>query len=131
MAISLIPLILTIVLIIYIIRSAALLRLVTSLDSDTLQQAIENAESSNEIAENLRTKILSRLNEIGSDDELQLKLLFQQIDADGSDLLSRTEFQEFLGNALTQFTLSLSLSLSLTHLLTNPLHQLLSYPLTH
>ena len=124
MAISLIPLILTIVLIIYIIRSAALLRLVTSLDSDTLQQAIENAESSNEIAENLRTKILSRLNEIGSDDELQLKLLFQQIDADGSDLLSRTEFQEFLGNALTQFTLSVSLSL--THLLTNPL-----YPLTH
>ena len=124
MAISLIPLILTIVLIIYIIRSAALLRLVTSLDSDTLQQAIENAESSNELAENLRTKILSRLNEIGSDDELQLKLLFQQIDADGSDLLSRTEFQEFLGNALTQFTLSVSLSL--THLLTNPL-----YPLTH
>jgi hypothetical protein len=115
MAISLIPLILTIVLIIYIIRSAALLRLVTSLDSDTLQQAIENAESSNEIAENLRTKILSRLNEIGSDDELQLKLLFQQIDADGSDLLSRTEFQEFLGNALTQFTLSLSLSHSLTY----------------
>jgi len=127
MAISLIPLILTIVLIIYIIRSAALLRLVTSLDSDTLQQAIENAESSNEIAENLRTKILSRLNEIGSDDELQLKLLFQQIDADGSDLLSRTEFQEFLGNALTQFTLSLSLSLSLTYLLTHSIN----YSVTH
>ena len=125
MAISLIPLILTIVLIIYIIRSAALLRLVTSLDSDTLQQAIENAESSNEIAENLRTKILSRLNEIGSDDELQLKLLFQQIDADGSDLLSRTEFQEFLGNALTQFTLSLSLSL--TYLLTHSIN----YSVTH
>ena len=104
MAISLIPLILTIVLIIYIIRSAALLRLVTSLDADTLQEAIENAESSNEIADNLRTKILSRLNEIGSDFELQLKILFQQIDEDGSDLLSRAEFQEFLGNALTQFT---------------------------
>jgi hypothetical protein len=38
MAISLIPLILTIVLIIYIIRSAALMRLLTSLDADTLQK---------------------------------------------------------------------------------------------
>lgn len=104
MAISLIPLILTIVLIIYIIRSAALLRLVTSLDADTLQEAIENAESSNEIADNLRTKILSRLNEIGSDDELQLKILFQQIDEDGSDLLSRAEFQEFLGNMKITFS---------------------------
>ncbi len=130
MAISLIPLILTIVLIIYIIRSAALLRLVTSLDADTLQESIENAESSNEIADNLRTKILSRLNEIGSDDELQLKILFQQIDEDGSDLLSRAEFQEFLGNALTHL-LTHSINYSITHSLTNSLSLYHIHSLTH
>ncbi len=121
MAISFIPFVLSIIMIVYIIRSAALLRLVTDLDSDTLQEAIENTETSTELADNLRSKILSRLKEIGSDVELQLKYLFQKIDEDGSDLLSRSEFQEFLSkwNALTHcLTHSLTHSLSYSHTLT-------------
>lgn len=97
MAISFVPFILCIIMIVYIIRSAALLRLVTSLDSDKLQEAIENTEISTELADNLRSKILTRLKEIGTDVEIQLKYLFQQIDEDGSELLSRSEFQDFLG----------------------------------
>jgi hypothetical protein len=79
----------------YTVKCAALLRAVTSINNDAMQEIIEHSEETRMLGENMRKLMLDKLHTMG-DPELQLKALFDEIDDNGSNLLSRREFQIFL-----------------------------------
>ena len=94
---SLLPILLSLFFFIQVVRRAAILRCVSMLDGDVIEEVIEQSQESTHIATFLREKIIARLKKLG-DPENSLKQLFNEIDLDGSNLLSRQEFQLFLGN---------------------------------
>lgn len=92
---TIIPALLSMVLSFYSVRCAALLKAVSTLDKDIVEELLEDAEAAKNLSISLREKILSRLESVESPEE-ELKVLFQEIDINNSKSLSRSEFQIFL-----------------------------------
>ena len=67
-------------------QAASLLRSITTLDGLTVEEIIEHAESSHDLGQQIKHKILSRL-EIFGDPAENLEKLFRTIDKDGSGVL--------------------------------------------
>ncbi len=79
----------------YIVKVSALLSAITQVDNNTMLEIIEQTEGTRLLGQTLRQRILEKLHSMG-DPEAQLKVLFDEIDDNGSNLLSRHEFTVFL-----------------------------------
>ena len=77
-----------------VVRSTVLLQAVTHLDTDVLYEVLEISESSRDLGRLVQQKMLRRLTSLG-EPEKHLRLLFDEIDVDGSQVLSRDEFISF------------------------------------
>jgi Ca2+-binding EF-hand superfamily protein len=77
-----------------IVRSTVLLKAVTKLDTDVLEEVLEHGETSKELGLQVKQKMIRRLSSLG-EPEQHLRLLFNEIDVDGSQVLSREEFLSF------------------------------------
>ena len=84
-----------VILYLYIVKVAALLGAVTHCDNDAMLEIIEQTEGTRLLGQQMRTRMLEKLTAMG-DPEGQLKTLFNEIDENDSNLLSRSEFQIFL-----------------------------------
>ena len=87
----------------YSVRVASLLLAVTQIDHDAVEEILEQTESAKFLREEMREKIVARLEEIG-DPRKELQELFKSIDDNGSGLLSRSEFQLFLNELQITFS---------------------------
>jgi len=87
----------------YSVRVASLLLAVTQIDHDAVEEILEQTESAKFLREEMREKIVARLEEIG-DPRKELQELFKAIDDNGSGLLSRSEFQLFLNELQITFS---------------------------
>jgi len=90
-----IPGFLSIFLYMYVVRTSALLNSVTTFDNDSMLETIEQTDGTRLLGITMRESMLAKLHAMG-DPETQLKVLFDEIDDNGSNLLSRSEFQIFL-----------------------------------
>ena len=81
----------------YIVKCMALLEAVTNLDSDAVEEILDQTESSKSLSREMREKMLTQLLDMG-DPETEMKALFDKIDDNHSELLSRSEFQIFLNS---------------------------------
>jgi Ca2+-binding EF-hand superfamily protein len=77
-----------------ITKSAVLLKCITKLDTDVLEEVLESAEESKDLGLQVKDKMMKKLSDMG-DPETALRLLFEEIDVDGSEVLSREEFHDF------------------------------------
>ena len=93
--VSLLPGLLSAILYMYCVKTAALLRSVVDIDSDAMLEIIEQTEGTRYLGAMMRSRMLDRLREMGNPEE-ELKALFEEIDDNNSNLLSRREFQIFL-----------------------------------
>ena len=91
---SIVPYLLSALLLSYAILVACLMRCVCALDSNIISEVIEQSENAKMISENLRNTIISRLDVDRPEDTLLE--LFNAIDDDDSKSLSRKEFRRFL-----------------------------------
>lgn len=89
-----IPGFLSIFLYMYIVRTSSLLSSVTTFDNDSMLETIEQTDGTRLLGISMRDSMLAKLHAMG-DPETQLKVLFDEIDDNGSNLLSRNEFQIF------------------------------------
>lgn len=87
----------------YSVRVASLLQAVTQIDHDAVEEILEQTEGAKHLQQEMREKILAKLEEIG-DPRLELNNLFRSIDDNGSGLLSRNEFQLFLNELNITFS---------------------------
>jgi Ca2+-binding EF-hand superfamily protein len=92
---SLLPGVLSMALYMYCVRTAALLRSIVEVDTDAMLEIIEQTEGTRFLGQMMRTRMLEKLRDMG-DPEQELKVLFEEIDDNNSNLLSRREFQIFL-----------------------------------
>jgi hypothetical protein len=65
------------------------------IDSDAMLEIIEQTEGTRYLGAMMRSRMLDRLREMGNPEQ-ELKALFEEIDDNNSNLLSRREFQIFL-----------------------------------
>jgi hypothetical protein len=101
---SALPGLLSVGLFILIVKSAAFLRAITTLDGECVHQTIEQAEASNELALTLRATMLQALgyrrglSRSGkySREITELRSLFKEAHDDEASVLTRLEFQIFL-----------------------------------
>ncbi len=77
-----------------ITKSAVLLKCITKLDTDVLEEVLESAEESRDLGLQVKDKMMKKLSDMG-DPQTALRLLFEEIDVDGSEVLSREEFHDF------------------------------------
>jgi hypothetical protein len=98
--ITILPGIFCLFLYIYLIKVTALLRAITHVDSDIVESTIEVAENSKTLSNQMRSKILDKLEDYVLDDNSsnhdKLEILINEIDEDESRTLSRGELQLFL-----------------------------------
>jgi len=85
---------LSIALLSYSVSCASLLRCICSIDSDSMNSVVEQTDDAKNLAEQIRRLIVRRLDDSNPEDTL--KKLFNEIDEDNSNLLSRIEFRRFL-----------------------------------
>jgi len=97
---AIVPGILSFLVYIYVTKVAALLKSVVSIDNDLLEQTTEQTEDSRRLGIAMKEKLLERLEFIGKAEgnspDQQLRELFDEIDDNGSQQLSREEFKVFL-----------------------------------
>eukprot|EP01036_Dinobryon_divergens_P022202 gene22202-30442_t len=80
----------------HVMKSAAILKAVYVLDNEAMLEVLEQCEGSDKLGEEVREKLLSRLQVDNGDPFLNLKRLFNEIDDDGSHRLSRIEFEDLM-----------------------------------
>eukprot|EP01036_Dinobryon_divergens_P022205 gene22205-30445_t len=100
---TLLPGLVSVVVYTYIVKAAALAKAVYSVDSEALLEILEQTEDAKQLAHEIRDKLLQNL-EPGADPVAMLYQLFQRIDDDGSNKLSRLEIEDLL----MEFDLSFS-----------------------
>lgn len=76
----------------YTVKCAAMLKAVYHVDKDAVLEVLEQTEGSRLLGETIREKLLSKLDLMG-DPYTELRDLFQSIDHDHSNRLSRAEFE--------------------------------------
>jgi hypothetical protein len=80
----------------YIVKTAALLKAVHVVDTDVMLEVIEETEAAKQLSEDLRARVLERLDETGEDPFDEIERLYNEIDVNNSDSLSRREFGQFM-----------------------------------
>jgi len=90
-----IPGFLSIFLYMYTVRASVLLNSVTTFDNDSMLETMEQTDGTRLLGITMREIMLAKLHAM-ADPETQLKVLFDDIDDTGSNLLSRDEIQIFL-----------------------------------
>jgi hypothetical protein len=73
-----------------------LLKAVTKVDHDVLLEVIEETEASKQLSVELRNKVVKVLLEKGDNAFQELELMYNEIDTNGNNSLSRSEFGEFM-----------------------------------
>lgn len=99
---SVIPFILSTLLMSHAVLVASLMRCVCSLDPNIINEVLEQAETSKIVSDNLRSTIISRL-DVNKAEETLMEL-FNSIDDDDSKSLSRKEFRRFLRSMKITFS---------------------------
>jgi hypothetical protein len=94
--VSLIPSLVVCAFFFYIVKTAALLKAVTKVDHDVLLEVIEETEASKQLSVELRNKVVKVLLEKGDNAFQELELMYNEIDTNGNNSLSRSEFGEFM-----------------------------------
>lgn len=84
--ISLLPGLLSAVVYLYVVKSAALLKAIHVIDNDAVLEVLEQTEGSQLLGETIRKKILERLKELG-EPQAELYNLFNEIDSSGNGWL--------------------------------------------
>mmetsp|Transcript_12320 Transcript_12320/g.16923 ORF Transcript_12320/g.16923 Transcript_12320/m.16923 type:complete len:799 (+) Transcript_12320:68-2464(+) len=87
----------------YTVKIAALLKGIAVIDNDALLEVLEQTEHARQLGDEIRDKLLTKLS-VGGDPISTLYNLFKEIDDDGSNKLSRLEFEDLLH----EFNLSFS-----------------------
>jgi Ca2+-binding EF-hand superfamily protein len=98
---SIFPGIFSFFLFIYVIKCSSILSAITTIDGNVLEETIEQSEDARNLGLSLKNKIITKLSERSTDKNPEDSLLdlFNEIDENDSQLLSRAEFQILL-NAL-------------------------------
>jgi hypothetical protein len=94
--ISVLPAILICCFFFYIVKTAALLKAIYEVDTDTMLEVIEETEAAQQLSEELRAKVVSHMASSEQDTYVQLEQLYKQIDVNGNNSLSRAEFGTFM-----------------------------------
>mmetsp|Transcript_1864 Transcript_1864/g.2574 ORF Transcript_1864/g.2574 Transcript_1864/m.2574 type:complete len:854 (-) Transcript_1864:88-2649(-) len=92
---TLLPGLFSAIVILFIAKSSVILKAITTLDSDAMLEVLEQTEGAKRLGEEIREKLLSRLS-IEGDPFTKLFSLFHEIDDDGSNKLSRVEFEDLM-----------------------------------
>jgi hypothetical protein len=94
---SLLPCAVSVLLFLYVAKSAALTKAIIHLDLESVEKILEESESVHHLGELVRQKILRRLKTASaSRPEDHVINFFKQLDIDNSNSLSRLEFKEAL-----------------------------------
>jgi hypothetical protein len=93
---SVLPAILICCFFFYIVKTAALLKAIYEVDTDTMLEVIEETEAAQQLSEEVRERVLERLDATGEDPFDEIQRLYTEIDIDGTDALSRREFGLFM-----------------------------------
>ena len=93
---SILPILIVCVFFFYIVKTAALLKAVYVVDTDAMLEVIEETEAAKQLSDELRAKVVAVLNEEGDDAYIELERFYKEIDTNGNDSLSRSEFGEFM-----------------------------------
>ena len=72
-----------------------LIQAMVYLDFECVEEVMEEAELTKKLSEEMKSKLISRLPETGNPAG-EISKLFEEMDGDGSEALSRYEFQIFL-----------------------------------
>jgi hypothetical protein len=80
----------------YIVKTAALLKAIYEVDTDTMLEVIEETEAAQQLSAELRMKVVARMASSEQDTYIQLEQLYKKIDVNGNNALSRAEFGDFL-----------------------------------
>eukprot|EP01035_Chromulina_nebulosa_P021149 gene21149-27403_t len=83
------------VLYVYVVKCGALLKALIFLDHDTVEEIIEQTETSHQLAQTMKDKMISRLKDMG-DPEVELFNLYHLMDNSGHNTLRRSELQLFV-----------------------------------
>jgi hypothetical protein len=93
---SILPAILICCFFFYIVKTAALLKAIYEVDTDAMLEVIEETEAAKQLSTELRDAVLARLETTGEDPFNELQRLYNEIDVNRSDSLSRREFGQFM-----------------------------------
>ena len=93
---SILPALLICVFFFYIAKTASLLKAIYVVDTDAMLEVLEETDAAKLLCDELRSKVISRISESGEDPYQQLEFLYNEIDVNGSNSLSRSEFGEFM-----------------------------------
>lgn len=105
-ALSIAPAIVILVFFFYIVKTAALLRAMYTVDTDALLEVLEETEATLQLSEELRCKVVEQVS-LSADEAIEeesagevayreLERLYKTIDINGNNSLSRSEFGEFM-----------------------------------
>ena len=81
---TLVPAVVSSLLLIYIVKSAVLLSALHAVDCDAILEVLEQTEGARLLSEQIQAKIITRLAEMGTEPQSEIFNLFGQIDSDGS-----------------------------------------------
>jgi hypothetical protein len=103
---SILPGILSLILFIYVIKCSSILSAITTIDGNVLDVTIEQSEDACSLSLGLKNKIIAKLNERndGQNPEDSLLDLFNEIDENNSQTISREEFQVLLNTLEISFS---------------------------
>jgi hypothetical protein len=82
--ITLTPAVLSSLLLMYIIKCAVMLSAIHAVDCDAILEVLEQTEGAQALSALMREKVMSLLNEMGPDPEVELYNLFSEVDSDHS-----------------------------------------------
>lgn len=88
----------------YVVKSAALLKAMYHVDKDVMLEVIEQTEGSRILGETIREKLLHRLSNVNEDAYTTLRNLFDEIDKNRSNKLSRVEFEMLMDRLEVNFS---------------------------
>lgn len=88
----------------HVVKSAALLKAIYHVDNDAMLEVIEQTEGSRLLGETIREKLLHRLSRVEGDAYSILRSLFDEIDKNRSNKLSRVEFEILMDRLEVNFS---------------------------
>lgn len=80
----------------YVVKCASLLKGIVYIDHECIEETLEQTEGSRALGEIMKHKLVSRLKDPSMSPEAEMMMIFDEIDGNGSSLLSRGEFRLFI-----------------------------------
>ena len=81
---TLVPAVLSSILLIYIVKCAAMLSALHAVDCDAILEVLEQTEGARQLSQQIRDKVIAKLQSIGVEPQAELIELFAQIDMNGN-----------------------------------------------